>query len=393
MASRRAFGYVRKLPSKRYQVIYVGPDGRRHKAHSTYLRKSDAEAWLSDEERIIDEGRWTPPETRRPNQTSTMDPLTLDEYARSNIRRRATRARKPLKQSTTTTYLQSLRLVISPVLGHLPLAAITPEHIRRWYDQLPDTPTQNGNAYNLLRSVLTDATEEGLITANPARIKGAGKPEPKRTSEALTAVELVAYIAAAPDRYRLPLALAAWCSLRSGEVRALRRCDVADDGTQLNITQGVTRTYDERPDGTRATQPWRFDTPKSTAGRRTVAVPPAIATGLAEWLTHFDQANPDRPTTQLLFPALNGVDPISDGTLRKNHKRAAVAIGRPTLTLHDLRRTGATLAGQSGATVKEIMRRLGHTKPDVAMLYQVADAARDQAVAQRMGATALPALE
>jgi len=61
-------------------------------------------------------------------------------------------------------------------------------------------------------------------------------------------------------------------------------------------------------------------------------------------------------------------------------------IGKPTLTIHDLRRTGATLAGQSGATVKELMHRLGHTLPQVAMIYQVADAQRDAAVASRMSA-------
>ena len=38
------------------------------------------------------------------------------------------------------------------------------------------------------------------------------------------------------------------------------------------------------------------------------------------------------------------------------------------MTVHDLRRTGATLAAQSGATTREVMRRLGHTTAAVAMI-------------------------
>lgn len=63
--SKRVFGGIRRLPSKRYQAYYTGPDGTRHVAHSTYARKSDAESWLNSEERLIDEGQWTPPDRRR----------------------------------------------------------------------------------------------------------------------------------------------------------------------------------------------------------------------------------------------------------------------------------------------------------------------------------------
>ncbi len=44
-----------------------------------------------------------------------------------------------------------------------------------------------------------------------------------------------------------------------------------------------------------------------------------------------------------------------------------------TPAAQNLRRTGAALAGQSSATVRELMRCLGHTQPGVAMIYQAAD--------------------
>jgi len=48
---------------------------------------------------------------------------------------------------------------------------------------------------------------------------------------------------------------------------------------------------------------------------------------------------------------------------------------------HDLRGFAATMAAISGATTAELMRRLGHATPDMALRYQLATAARDAAVA------------
>ena len=53
---------------------------------------------------------------------------------------------------------------------------------------------------------------------------------------------------------------------------------------------------------------------------------------------------------------------------------------------HDLRHTGAVLAAlaaQSGATLAELMHRLGHTTPAAAMRYQHAAAERDREIARR----------
>jgi hypothetical protein len=48
--NHRAFGWVRKLPSKRYQASYLGPDGQRHlNPGGTFTAKIDAEGWLARE--------------------------------------------------------------------------------------------------------------------------------------------------------------------------------------------------------------------------------------------------------------------------------------------------------------------------------------------------------
>lgn len=43
---RRSFGWLRRLPSGRWQASYTGPDTMRHYAPSTFTAKLDAEACL-----------------------------------------------------------------------------------------------------------------------------------------------------------------------------------------------------------------------------------------------------------------------------------------------------------------------------------------------------------
>ena len=48
---------------------------------------------------------------------------------------------------------------------------------------------------------------------------------------------------------------------------------------------------------------------------------------------------------------------------------------------HDLRHSAATLALAAGANTRELMERMGHTSPTVALRYQHVMAGRDQAIA------------
>jgi integrase len=65
---------------------------------------------------------------------------------------------------------------------------------------------------------------------------------------------------------------------------------------------------------------------------------------------------------------------------------ARMAAGRPDLRWHDLRHTGAVLAASTGATLAELMARLGHSTPGAAMRYQHAAQGRDVAIAQALSA-------
>jgi integrase len=68
--------------------------------------------------------------------------------------------------------------------------------------------------------------------------------------------------------------------------------------------------------------------------------------------------------------------------------KARKVAGREDLRFHDLRHTGAVMAAQSGATLAELMARLGHTTPAMAIRYQHASLDRDAEIARRLSVLA-----
>jgi integrase len=53
--------------------------------------------------------------------------------------------------------------------------------------------------------------------------------------------------------------------------------------------------------------------------------------------------------------------------------------------LHDLRHTGNALAGEEGASLRELMERMGHSSSRAALIYQHRTMQRDKAIADAMG--------
>ena len=72
------------------------------------------------------------------------------------------------------------------------------------------------------------------------------------------------------------------------------------------------------------------------------------------------------------------------------HVARAMA-GRDDLKFHHLRDTGAVLATQSGATLADLMGRLGHTTQAMAMIYQHTAADRDRLIVDRLSQVAMAA--
>ncbi|MEV7805155.1 tyrosine-type recombinase/integrase [Microbispora sp. NPDC088329] len=77
---------------------------------------------------------------------------------------------------------------------------------------------------------------------------------------------------------------------------------------------------------------------------------------------------------------------------RHSRRRTALGSGDDSFHFHDLRHTGNTFASRSGATLRELMNRMGHSTTRAALIYQHTAMERDRAVADALGKLAEEAL-
>ena len=81
----------------------------------------------------------------------------------------------------------------------------------------------------------------------------------------------------------------------------------------------------------------------------------------------------------LCFYAVN--DPADECGPRVERCAAFGLVGIP---FHDLRHTGNTLAAEAGASLRELMDRMGHSSTRAAYIYQHRTALRDKMIADEI---------
>lgn len=359
-SKRRRFGRVRRLPSGRYQARYLGPDGIDRPAPRTFAAPTDAVRWLTRVEAQIIEGTWRDPGVGR---------VPLGEYVTDWIAHRA-----GLRPRTIDLYRWLYCRYIHPTLRDRLLAEITPGMVRAWRaNLLADgvSSTMAAKAYRLLRAVLNTAVDDELIRRNPCRIVGAGQEHPAERPTA-TIAQVFALAGAVPARFRALVLLAAFTSLRYGELAALRRADLHPRCHTVTVRRALVEL---------ATGELRFGPPKSQAGIRTVAIPAAIRRDIREHLRNFV---PDDPGA-LVFTGAKGAPVRRSNFQRATRWTEAVAdIGLPGFHFHDLRHTGNALAAATGTSLADLMRRMGHSSTRAAIIYQHASQQEDQRISDAL---------
>jgi len=362
----RHFGNIRKLASGRYQARYRGPDGRLHAAPHTFERKSEASRWLSFKDTEITQGEWIAPELAKKK---------FHEYAGEWMRDRV------LKVRTEELYRGLLRNHLLPTFGDMSMGDIDEGAVRRWRKERleagkkakrPFGPVTVAKAYRLLHAIFTTAVEEDrIVRRNPCRIEGAGKEESDER-EIISLPVVFAIAKAVPVRYHALVLLATFADLRWGELAGLRRENIDLDACEIRIVE----TLAEPDQGA-----LRPETPKSRAGKRTVAFPAELVPELRWHLERF--AEPGKGGVVFVGPKGGR---LRRSNFRKIWDKARMSVGLPDLHFHDLRHTGGTLSAATGATLKELMARLGHSSVRAAMIYQHATRDRDRAIAKALGA-------
>ena len=369
--SRAAAGYIRKLPSGRYQASHVY-NSVRYFAATTYTAKVDADAWLRARLTDVERGEWSPVIAEENATAKAEAARSLAEYAQTWM------GGKPRRPRTVDEYR---RLLAGPLadLAALPLPKITTTKVDAWWAAQLTTGklTQASRAYSLLNTVMRYALSRGHLIVNPCRVDGGQSLRTKRKVVPPTDEQLATILATIASEYCALVHLAAEGGLRYGEATDLHRSDVDvqldDDGAVERVLVSVSHAV------TRTSSGYQSGPPKSEAGVRSVYVYGAAAAAIAEHL----KSHVARFGDPLLFPAGRGDGWLAQSSFTKHWYPAREAAGRPDMPFHALRHRAGTVYVQHGATMQEAMTRLGHSSTAVAMRYQHATG-RDAKIAARM---------
>ena len=358
MGTNGSFGSIRKLPSGRFQVRYFHL-GKRIAADTTFGTKADARAFLAGVETDLKRGNYVDPSAGR---------ITFAEYAGWWIEER------PLRSHTRETYDSQLKRLLAE-FGPAQLSEISPTDVRTWHGRLSQSelhPNTVAKIYRLLRTILTTAVDDGVLPSNPARIRGASK-ERAIERPLLTWENVVALADAIEPRFSALVWTAAASGLRFGELSGLEIRHLDADRSEVRVDQAL---YYAKGSGA------RLGPPKTESAHRTVVVPAQIVHRLCE---HIELFVKDPRPKSLVFTSLRG-SPLLNRTFSPYWHRALDGAGITDIRFHDLRHLAGTEAATAGASLREVMSRMGHASSAASLRYLKAAEIRDRDIADAIGA-------
>jgi integrase len=273
--------------------------------------------------------------------------------------------RDTVRQRTCERYEQFVRVHLTPALGKIKLAKLTPAHVRGLHRDKLDSglaPRTVLHIHRAFNKALKEAAADGLIPRNPvAPVK---PPQPRREEVRPLNGEQVRALfeAASGDRLEALYIVAVTAGLRRGELQGLKWDDVDLEARMLQ----VRRTLSEPKGG------YIFEAPKSGKGR-SIRLTRKATVALRE---HRKRQLEERMQKAglwreqgLVFPSAVGA-PLWGGNLNRAFKATLKRAGLPKSTrFHDLRHTCATLLLRQGVNPKFVQELLGHA--DISLTLNV----------------------
>ncbi|WP_284529154.1 site-specific integrase [Microbacterium sp. T2.11-28] len=255
--------------------------------------------------------------------------------------------RATLEPSSFAPLEVAWRLRVQPRWGRVAIADISHSAVKTWVAELNERSgaTVVIRTYGVLASILDDAVLDRRLPLNPARGGRMGLPKKTPGRHIYLSHAQVEALAQAAGKHGTLIRVLAYTGLRWGEVAGLRVENVDLQKSRIWVSENAVEVG-----GT-----IHVGTPKSHKVRY-VPMPRFLRDELAIRMAAMKWG-------QLVFPTDSGGHMKR---VRTSHgskswfKTAAIDIGVPTLKIHGLRHTTASLAVQAGANVKALQRMLGH---------------------------------
>ncbi|MFD7548551.1 tyrosine-type recombinase/integrase [Streptomyces sp. NPDC059816] len=328
--------------------VYVPqPDGTR-KRKTVYGATWDE----CDEKRqeLVRRDRQGIPTPSRSAKLSEWLPYWLEDHIKPNR-----------KRTTYVKYEMHVRLYLVPLLGSRRLESLTTANVRRMISEVTTkaSAATAKEAHRVLRTALTAACREELISRNVVQLVPSPRVEPRELrpwslDETLTFLE-----AARTDPLYAAFVLAVALGLRRGEILGLQWKDVDLDRRVLTVRTTLNRGGKEL----------YLD---STKNRRARMIPiPLMCVAPLRWqrLRQADRraaAGPEWYDSDHVFTTRSG-RPIEPRNLYRSFLRIGSSAKLPKVRLHDTRHGCASLLFAAGVAPRTVMEILGHSQIAVTM--------------------------
>jgi integrase len=277
-------------------------------------------------------------------------------------------------EATRRDYAHRSRAIEEDVIGGVPITRLRVEDVERWHARMRAAGVGEGairGRHLVLRAALSHAERWDWVSTNVA--SRARLRTPRRAARGVMTDDEVRRVLKAARE----IDSAAELALRIGAVAGARRAEIAGlrwddfDGTRLRIE----RTVEVRRDPLHRGTPTLIDAPTKTGSRRAVMLD--SETGA---MIEAQRLERSRISTYMFSTTLGPPNPDRIGWWWQR-VRAASRIDK-RWRLHDLRHWSATAAISSGADVRTVAGRLGHSDPSMTLrVYAHALTATDAAIA------------
>lgn len=299
------------------------------------------------------------------------------------------RQRLRLQPQTWEAYTLTIRVYLAPTLGDLPLERVNPARLEQLYGELLDHGGRNGRPlalatiryiHGVLHKALADAVRIGTLVANPADRVALPRHDPRDTAPATvhawTAEQARHFLDLTRDTEHGALwATALGTGMRRGELLGLRRRDVDLDDRLVTVSGSLTETNGGLQRKTTKTNRVR----RLFIDERTAA---AIEREYRSGVGSLTQAS---DVADLVFTDHAG-RPLSPQRITHRFRRLVRRLDVPTIRLHDLRHSHATLLLAAGVPIKVVSERLGHATIALTLdTYAHVLPAMDREAAERFG--------
>lgn len=302
------------------------PDGR--EVSRSFVRKTDARAWLESERSKLRRGDWIDPR----HGSQTVSDLVWEVHA----------TKVQISARSRELYETIIRNQIDPYLGGWRINRLTTDRVQDWVVELVDrglAPSTVVRAHMLLSNALRWAVKRRRIPFNAADSDDINLPRPQRSDHRYLTTEDFELAGAVPERARGFVYLGAMGGLRPGEALAMR-------WDNINLNTGLMRVSGTMQETGEITGP------KTDTSRRQVELP-AMA-------VDFFRARRGRSESAFIVEGVRGGSYTLQNFRHQVWNPAVDAsVGRP-LRPHDLRHTHVALMIAAGAHSKAIQVRLGH---------------------------------